>query len=85
MDEIVRTVKDDPGVFLDAADKVHPNYLQFTIDDFDSNGKLDFLDLNVNVDSRRKVTCWWYQKPADTGVILIFRGCAPLQNKKKYF
>ena len=25
----------------------------------------------------------WYQKPTDTGTILNFRGCAPLQCKKK--
>ena len=27
-------------------------------------------------------TCGWYQKPTDTGTILIFRGCAPLQYKR---
>ena len=75
MDDIVRTVKGNPGVVLEAANKLHPN-LQFTIEELDSNGNLAFLGLNVNVDSGKKVTCGWYQKPTDTGTILNFRGCA---------
>ena len=59
VDDIVRTVKGDPGVVLEAANKLHPN-LQFTIEELDSNGNLAFLDLNVNVDSAKKVTCGWY-------------------------
>ena len=55
VDDIVRTVKGDPGLVLEAANKLHPN-LQFTIEELDSNGNLAFLDLNVNVDSRKKVT-----------------------------
>ena len=82
VDDIVRKVKGDPGVVLEAANKLHPN-LQFTIEELDSNGNLAFLNLNVNVDSAKKVTCGWYQKPTDTGTILNFRGCAPLQYKKK--
>ena len=78
LDEIVRTVKGDPGVVLEAANKLHPN-LQYTIEELDSNGNLAFLDLNVHVNSAKKVTCGWYRKPTDTGTILIFRGCAPLQ------
>ena len=61
VDDIVRTVKGDPGVFLEAANKLHPNF-QFTIEELDSNGNFAFLDLNVNVDSGKKVTCAWYQK-----------------------
>ena len=34
------------------------------------------------MDSAKKVTCGWYQKPTDTGTILNFRGCAPLQFKR---
>ena len=47
VDDIVRTVKGDPGVLLEAANKLHPN-LQFTIEELDSNGNLAFLDLVVN-------------------------------------
>ena len=79
--DIVRTVKGDPGVVLEAANKLHPN-LQFIIEELDSNGNLAFLDLNVNADSGKKVTCGCYQKPTDTGTILIFRGCAPFQYKR---
>ena len=69
MDDIVRTVKGDPGVVLEAANKLHPN-MQFTIEKLGTNGNLAFLDLNVNVDSAKKFTCGWYQKPTDTGTIL---------------
>ena len=58
MDVIVRTVKNDPGVVLEAAKKLHPN-LQFTIEELDSNGSLAFLGLNISVDSGKKVTCGW--------------------------
>ena len=81
VDDIIRTVKGDPGVVLEAANKLHPN-LQFIIEELDSNGNLAFLDLNVNVHSAKKVTCGWYKKLTDTGTILNFRGCAPLQYKR---
>ena len=81
MDEIVRNVKGDPGLVLEAANKMRPN-LQFTIEELDSNGNLAFLDLNVNVDEGKKVTCGWYQKPTDTGANLNFRGCALLPYKR---
>ena len=84
VDDIVRAVKGDRGVVLEAANKLHPNS-QFTIEELDSNGNLAFLDLNDNVDSGKKVTCGWYQKPTDTGTILIFRGCASLQYKRNVF
>ena len=76
-----RTVKGNPGVVLEAANKLHPN-LQFTIEELDSNGNLAFLVLNVNVDSGKKATCGWLHKITDTGTILIFRGCPPLQYKR---
>ena len=60
---------------------MHPN-LQFTIEDFDSNGNLAFLDLIVNMDSGKKVACGSYQTATDTGTILIFRCCSPLQYKR---
>ena len=61
MDNIVRTVKGNPEVVLKAANKLHPN-LQFTIEELDSNGNLDFLDLNVNVDSGKKGHTWLVPK-----------------------
>ena len=57
MDNIVRTIKGDPGIVLEAAKKLHPN-LQFTIEELDSNGN---LALKVNLDSGKKVM-WGYQK-----------------------
>ena len=80
MDGIVSTVRGDPGLVLEAANTLHPN-LQFTIEELDSHSNLAFFDLNVDLDSGKKV-CGWYQKPTDTCTILNFRGCAPLQYKK---
>ena len=84
MDDIVRTVKGDSGAILEANKKLHPS-LQLTIAELHSNSNLAFLDINFNVDSGRKVTCGWYQKPTDTGTILNFRGCAPLQYDRSVF
>ena len=52
VDDIVRTVEGDPGLVLEAANKLHPN-LQFTIEELDRNGNLAFLDLNVNGVSKK--------------------------------
>ena len=56
MDDIVRTVRGGPGVVLEAANKLHAN-LQFTIEELDSNGNLAFLDLNVQMDAGKMITC----------------------------
>ena len=53
MEDIVRTVKGDPGVVLEAANKLHPS-LQLTIEELDNKGNLAFLDLNVNMDSGKR-------------------------------
>ena len=57
VDDRVRTVKGDPGLVLEAANKLHRN-LQFTIEELDSNSDLGFLGLNVNVDSGKKGHMW---------------------------
>ena len=81
VDDIVRTVKGDPEKVLRAANLLHPK-LQFTIETPNTNGTLAFLDLQISIDKSRKISCGWYQKPTDTGTILSFRSCAPLQNKR---
>ena len=43
VDDVLRTIKGDPGVVLEAANKLHSN-LQFTIEELDINGNLAFLD-----------------------------------------
>ena len=52
-DSVIRIVKGNPGVVLEAANKLHPN-LQFTIEELNRNVTLAFLILNVNVDSWKK-------------------------------
>ena len=81
VDDIVRTVKGDPEKVLRAANLLHPN-LQFTIETPNTNGTLAFLDIQISIDKSRKISCGWYQKPTDTGTILNFRSCAPLQYKR---
>ena len=70
-EDVVRTIKADPGEVLEAANKLHPN-LQFIIEELDSNGDLAFFDSIVNVDSGKKVTCGWYQKPTESGIFSNF-------------
>ena len=41
VDDVVRKVKGDPGVVLEAANKLHPN-LQFSIEELDRKGNLAF-------------------------------------------
>ena len=38
--------------------------------------------MSINVQQEGTIFCAWYQKPSDTGTILNYRGCAPLQHKK---
>ena len=58
-------------------------FLRYIDDILDFSGNLAFLDLNVNVDSGKKVTCGWYQKPTDTGTILNFIDCARIFEVKR--
>ena len=81
VDDIICTVRGDPDEYLKFANSLHNN-LQFTLEKVNMDGGLAFLDINVNVSSKNNITCHWYQKPTDTGIILNFRSCAPLQHKK---
>ena len=58
MNDIVGTVMRDPGVVLEAANKLHPD-LHFTIEGLDRNG----ISALVNVVSGKKVTCGLYKNP----------------------
>ena len=80
VDGIVCTVKGNPLDYLEYANSLHKN-LQFTLQTPNGGGELAFLDLNVNMSEDRKISCPWYQKSTDNGVILNFRSCAPLHKK----
>ena len=56
--------------------------LQFTLETSNGNGDLVLLDLNINLNKDRKISCHRYQKSTDTGIILNFCSCAPLQQKR---
>ena len=81
VDEFICTVRDDPDKYLKYSISLHKN-LQFTLEKVNMERNLDFLDINVNVSNKSNITCHWYQKPTDTGIILNFRCCAPLKHKK---
>ena len=81
VDDIVCTVKVNPLDYREYANSLHKN-LQFTLETPNGRGELAFLDLNINLNEYRKISCHWYQKSTDTGIILNFRSCAPLQHKR---
>ena len=81
VDDIICTVRGYPDVYLKFENSVHNN-LHFTLEKVNLDGDLAFLGINVNESSKKNFTCQWYQKPTDTGIILNFRSCAPLQHKK---
>ena len=66
---------------LVAVISLHEN-LQFTLEETNLEGNLPFLDLNINVLQDRGVTCTWYRKPTDAGLVLNYRTCAPTQCKR---
>ena len=47
----------------------------------DQKHEIVFLDMALYVDEKRKVSSKLRQKPTDTGTILNFRSCDPLQHK----
>ena len=56
--------------------------LQFTLEKVNMEGDLVFLDINTNVSSNSNISCHLYQERSDTGIILNFGSCAPLQGKQ---
>ena len=81
VDDVICTVRGDPDEFLKFANILH-HKMQFTLEKDNMEGDLAFPDINVNVSSKSIITCHWYQKTTDTGIILNFCSCAPLQHKK---
>ena len=75
------TVKGNPLYYLEYANSHHKN-LPFTLET-QNGSELAFLDPKINVNGDRNISCHWYQKSTDTGIILNFRSCASLQHKKK--
>ena len=54
VDDIVRTVKGEPSVLLQAANKSHPK-LQFVLGTPNQNVDLAVLDFNINVGDNKQV------------------------------
>ena len=75
VDDVGNIVSGDPYLFLRAENQLHQN-LHFTLEKPDNQGNLAFFDLKVYVDSLKRITRGWYQKPTDTGTKLNFRSSA---------
>ena len=78
---MVCTVKGNRLGYREYANSLHKN-LQFTLETPNGSAVLAFLDLNIKLNEERKISCHWYQKSTDTGLILNFRSCAPLQHSR---
>ena len=81
VDDIVRTIRGDIKELLDEVNNLHPNF-HFTLETTDDKNSLPFLDISINVQKEGNIFCTWYQKPSDSGTILNYPSCAPLQHKK---
>ena len=68
-------------MYLKTLHSLHKN-LKFTLETPNGSGVLAFLDLNINENEDKKISCNWYQKSTDTGIILSFCSCATLQHNK---
>ena len=75
VDDLVCTVKGNHLGYLEYANSLHV-MLKFTLETPRGSGVLAFLDLNINVNEDRKISCQWYQKLTDIDNILDFRSCA---------
>ena len=84
VDDTVCTINGNPLDYLEYANSLHKN-LQFFLETPNGSGDLAFLDLNINVNEDRKISCRWYQKSIDTGIILNFRSCARYNIRKLWF
>ena len=72
VENLVCTVKGKPLVYLEYANSLHKS-LQISLNTPNSNGKQAFLELDINVNDDRKISCHWYQKPTEAGIIIKFR------------
>ena len=78
--DIVCTVKGSPLDCLGYANSLHTN-LEFNLETPNASGDMAFLDLNINVNEDRRISCHRYQKLTDIGIILNLRSCAPSSEK----
>ena len=78
VDDIVRIIMDDTKKLLGAVKNLHPSF-QFTLETTDDKNILPFLDISINVQPEGTV---FLQKPSDTGTVLNYCSCAPLQHKE---
>ena len=81
MENIVCTVNGKPLEYLEYANSLHKS-LQISLNKLNSNGKQAFLDLDINVNDDRKISCHLYQKPTEAGIIIKFLIWAPLHHNK---
>ena len=60
MDDIICTVRGDPDKYIEMGNCLLNN-LQFSLEKVNMEGKLAFVDIDVNVSSKINITCHWLQ------------------------
>ena len=75
------TVNVNPLDYLEFANSLHKN-IKFNLETPNGFEDLALLVLKINVNDIIKTSGQRYQKLTDTGVILNFRSCSPLQHNK---
>ena len=78
VDNIICTVNGEPDTLLRKVNTLCRK-LELAMEEPDENGNLDFLDMNINVNSRKEINCEWYKKLTNTEVLLNFCSCASIQ------
>ena len=81
VDDIICMVCVEPEEYLRFTNSLHDNPI-LTLEKVNMERDLAFLDININVSIKSNIACHCYQKPTDTGVVMNFCICSPLQHKK---
>ena len=80
MGDIVCSVKGEPLNYIEYANSLHKN-LPYTLETQNGSEDVEFLNLNINENEDKKLSCHWYQKLTDTGIILNHSKTPPKMDK----
>ena len=69
VDDIVCTVKGKPLNYIEYTQSLH-KHLPYALETPNGGEDVQFLDLNINENEDKKLSCHWYQKLTDSGIIL---------------
>ena len=80
VDDIICAINGEPDILHRKVNTLHRKL--HTLHKNISPSKVNTLHKNINVNSFGENNCEWYKKPTDTGVVLKFHSCAPIQHYK---